>query len=333
MALGSRPARSTRRRGRPWLFLAVLATFLVLLVNAALSARSPTPVREQAEQSYLDEALPAIQQSTQEGLDLAAVRTQAAGLSPGTVVSQLNGVVSQSEQTFATVQKLNPPTALRTAHDLLVAALDLRVLGARAFVQAIGTVRSAQPAAVGVQALISAGLDFQAADRAYSLFQQAMPSVNPPLPASQWVPDDSVFSDATLSVFVATLRSAGSLTPIQDVSVVAVTTNPQPVNVQNGVEMMPVAKNLDLQIVVADIGNQAEKNLTVTATIVPALFGPMQSVRNFVNLTPGQSVTVDLGGLRVLAGQATTLTASIQMPTGDTDVAGASKIITFEMTK
>ena len=35
-----------------------------------------------------------------------------------------------------------------------------------------------------------------------------------------------------------------------------------------------------------------------------------QTVRNFVDLTPGQAVTVDLGGLRVIAGQVTTLTAA-----------------------
>ena len=74
------------------------------------------------------------------------------------------------------------------------------------------------------------------------------------------------------------------------------TTNPLPVNLQNGVQLLPVAKQLSLQIVVADTGNQSERNLTVTATIAPALSGPTQSVRDFVDLAPGQTRTVSLGG-------------------------------------
>jgi hypothetical protein len=329
--MGSRPARSARRRGRSWLFFAVLVTLLVLAVNAAMSARSPAPAREEAAQSYLDQALPAIQQSSQQGLDIAAVRTEAANLSPATMIGHINGVVTQAQQTLATVEKLNPPPAAKSADSLLVAALDLRLAGTKALGAAIGTALSGQPIAAGVQALADVGIDFEAADRTYILFQQAMTPVNPPLPASVWVSDSSSYSPDTLSVFVSTLRSEGSLTPVHDVSVVLVTTNPPPVSLQNGLQMLPVAKQLSMQIVVADIGNQPEKNLTVTAAIAPALFGPTQSVRDFVDLVPGQTKTVSLGGLRVVAGQPTTLTVKIDSPAGETNIADDSKVITLEM--
>jgi hypothetical protein len=331
MALGSRPARSTRRRGRPWLFFAVLATLLVIAINAAMSARSPAPARQQAEQSYLDLALPAIQQSSQQGLDINGVRTQALSLSPPVIASHINGVLSQTQQTLTAVEKLNPPTSIKTAHALLIAAMDLRVAGTKALGQAIGTAMSGQPVDAGVQALAGVGLDFQAADRAYSLFQQAMPPLGTPLPNSRWVTDAGVYSPATLAVFVASLHSEGSLAPVHSVSVVLMTTNPQPVNLQNGVQMLPVAKQLSLQIVVGDTGNQAERNLTVTATIAPSVIGPTQTVRDFVDLSPGQTRTVSLGGLRVLAGQPTTLTARIDPAPGETDLADNSKVVTIQM--
>jgi hypothetical protein len=331
MALGSRPARTTRRRGRPWLFFAVLATLLVIAVNAALSARSPAPARLQAAQSYLDQALPAIQQSSQEGLDISALRGQALNLSSATVVSHINGVVTQTQQTLNTVQKLNPPAPVKTAHALLVAALDIRYTGTKALGQAIETAMKGQTEDAGVEALTSVGLDFQAADRAYRLFQQAMPPVNPPLPDSRWVSDAATYNPASLAVFVGSLRSEGSLTPVHDVRVVLVTTNPLPVNLQNGIQLLPVAKQLSLQIVVADTGNQPERNLTVTATIAPALFGPIQSVRDFVDLVPGQTRTVSLGGLRVQAGVATTLTARIDTAPGETNIADNSKVIVLQM--
>jgi hypothetical protein len=329
--MGSRPARTTHRQGRPWLYFALLASVLVLVVNAAMSARSPGPARQQAEQSYLDQALPAIQQSNQEGLDISDVRAQALNLSPATIAGHINGVLTQTQQTLSSVQALNPPSAAKNAQALLVAALDMRYAGTKALSKAIATALSNQPVTTGVQALAAVGSDFQAADWAYSLFQQAMPPVNPPLPASQWVTNAGDYSTTILSVFVSSLRSDGSLTPVNDVSVILVTTNPLPVNVLNGVQILPIAKELDLEIVVADIGNQAENNLAVTATIAPALFGPTQSVRNFVNLTPGQTRTVSLGGLRLVAGQPTTLTARIDPAHGQTDATDNSQVVTLQM--
>jgi hypothetical protein len=296
-----------------------------------MSARSPGPVRQQAEQSYMDQALPAIQQSTQQGLDIDTVRSQALSLSPATILSHIDEVVSETKATLTAVEKLNPPAAVKNAHSLLVTALDMRYAGTEALRQALATALSDQPVDAGVHALATVGSDYQASDWAYTLFQQAMPTVAPPLPASQWVTDPGAYDTTTLTVFVSSLRSVGSLTPVHDVSVILVTTDPLPINLLNGMQIMPIAKDLNLQVVVADIGNQPENNLEVSASIAPSVIGPTQSVRNFVDLTPGQSKTVSLGGLRVLTGQATTLTTQIQPAPGQTDTADISKVITLEM--
>jgi hypothetical protein len=259
------------------------------------------------------------------------VRRQALTLSGPTLVGHINGVMAQTQQTLSAVQKLNPPASVRTAHALLIASLDMRYAGTKALSQAIGAALSGPSPDAGVQALASVGLDFQAADRAYSLFQQAMPPLNPPLPDSLWVTDASAYASDSLSVFVTSLRAQGSLAPVHDVRVVLVTTNPLPVNLLNGVQILPVTKQLNLQIVVADTGNQPEKNLTVSATIAPALFGPTQMVRDFVDLLPGQTRTVSLGGLRMVSGQPTTLTARIDTAPGETNIADNSKIITLQM--
>jgi hypothetical protein len=64
-----------------------------------------------------------------------------------------------------------------------------------------------------------------------------------------------------------------------------------------------------LQIVVANIGNEHEKRVTVTATLTAD--GAGDSARDFVDLAPGQRATVQLGGLRPVAGAASTLTVTI----------------------
>ncbi|HEX3425194.1 MAG TPA: hypothetical protein VHT30_03625 [Acidimicrobiales bacterium] len=331
MALGTRPARSTRRGGRPWLFFALLATVLILVVNAAMSARSPGPARQQAQQSYLDLALPAIQQSSQQGLDVNDVLTQALNLSPATVANHLHEDLTQAQQTLAAVEKLNPPADMKTAQDLLVSVLDLRASGTKALSQALSSVLDTQNPEAGVGALANVGLDFEAADRAYGLFRSALPAQGTPIPNSVWVTNTANFGTDMLSVFVNSLRAHASQIPVNSVAVVAVTTNPAPVNLVNGVQILPFQHSLSLQVVVANTGNQAESNLTVTASIAPSANGPTQSVRNFVDLAPGETRTVGLGPLRPLDNQATTLTASIQVVAGETDVTDNSKVLNIEM--
>lgn len=331
MALGTRPARSTRRGGRPWLFFALLATVLILVVNAAMSARSPGPARQQAEQSYLDLALPAIQQSSQQGLDVSDVLAQALNLSPATVTSHLREDLTQAQQTLAAVEKLNPPADMRTAQALLVSVLDLRASGTKALGQALNSALASQSADGGVSALANVGLDFEAADRTYDLFRSALPAQGTPIPNSVWVTNTASFSTDRLSVFVNSLRAHASAVPVNSVAVVAVSTEPAPVNLVNGVQILPFQRSLSLQVVVANTGNQSESNLTVTASIAPSAIGPTQSVRNFVDLAPGETRTVGLGPLRPVDNQATTLTARIDVVSGETDVTDNSKVLNIEM--
>ncbi|HSS11324.1 MAG TPA: hypothetical protein VLL25_15670, partial [Acidimicrobiales bacterium] len=276
-----------------------MATVVVLAVSAAMSARSPAPARRLAEQSYLDQVFPIIQDSTQQGRDIDAVRNQALQLSSTTITGRLDQVVGGAERSFAAIRRIQPPKSMQTAHDLLVATLAVRADGTRALRQAMNSALGAQPTAAAVTALGGVGVDLEASDKTYALFVKQVPAVGVQPPPSQWVPDPSVYDQASLTVFLTSLRSAASLAPVHDVAVVLVTTDPEPVSLNGTTQVLPVAKLLNLQIVVADTGNQAEKNLTVSATIAPSAIGPTQMLRDFVDLTAGQRRTVQLGGLRL----------------------------------
>jgi hypothetical protein len=308
----------------------VIATVVVLAVNAAMSARSPAPARELAQQSYLDQVLPAIQQSTQEGKDIDTVRTQAVTLGAPTITSRLQEVTFSANQTLAQIRRLTPPASLQTAHDLLVATLAIRADGADAFRRAMDGAISGRGSASPMQAIVDVGRDFDAGDRAYALFALAMPTTVP-LPASQWLTNPVSYTQTEVTIFLATLRSATSLAPVHDVTVVLFTTDPAAVSSSGTTEVLPITKILNLQIVVADVGNQPEKNLTVSATISPSANGPTQMVRDFVDLSPGQRRTVSLGGLRAQPGTPTTLTVKIDIAPGETNTADNMKIITFVM--
>jgi hypothetical protein len=329
MALAS---RVTRQRGRRWLLLGAVATVVVLAINAAMSARSPAPARQLAQQSYMDQVLPAIQDSTQQGQELETIRTQALTLAATVITSRINQVAGEAAGTLSTVERLKPPKDLQTPHDLLVATMAIRVEAAQALSQAMTRALSGDNTPTAVTALMSAANELTAGDLTYRMFLKT-PSAGggTAVPPSVWVTNPSAYTEADLTVFVSSLKSATTLAPVHDTTVMLVTTDPAPVSMDGTLEVLPLSKSLNLQIVVANTGNQPEKNLTVSATVAPSYFGPTQMVRNFVNLAPGQRQTVDLGGLRAQPGQPTTLTVKIDTVSAEVNVADNVKAIAFVM--
>jgi hypothetical protein len=330
MVLASR----TRQRGRRWLLLGAVATVVVLAVNAAMSARSPAPARQLAQQSYMDQVLPAIQASIQQGRDIESVRTQALTLAAPTITSRLDQTAANAQGTLTTVERLKPPKDMQTAHDLLVATMAIRVQAVQALSHAMTVTLSGSSTQTAVDTLMSAANELTAGDLTYQMFLKtpaAATGTGTSLPPSAWVADPSVYNAANLTVFVTSLKSATTLAPVHDTSVVLVTTDPAPVSVDGDTQVLPVSRLLNLQIVVANIGNQPEKNLTVSASIAPSAIGPTQMVRNFVNLAPGQRLTVDLGGLRAQPGQPTTLTVKIDTVQSEVNVDDNTKTIAFVM--
>jgi hypothetical protein len=328
MALGGRPARW---RGRRWLLLGAVATAVVLAINAAMSARSPVPARQLAEQSYVDQVIPIVQASTQQGQDIDTVRTQALTLTAAVITGRLAQVASDAQTTLTTAERVGPPKQVQTANDLLVATLAIRVESAQALQRAMTAALSGEDTQSAVSSLVAVGQDLTAADRTYELFVKAASFLGDSLPASTWVADSTAYTEPNLTVLLATLRSATTLTPVHDTAVVLVTTDPAPVSLNGTTQVLPISTLLNLQIVVADVGNQPERNLTVSATISPSVIGPTQMVRDFVDLTPGQRRTVDLGGLRVQPGQPTTLTVNIETVPGEANTANNTKVVPLMM--
>jgi len=313
------------------LVLGVLATAVVLLVNAALSARSSAPARELAEQSYIDQVLSAVEDSTAQGRAVDTLRNQALHVSITTTFQRLGELVASAQRVLEAVQRIQPPSSMQTPHDLLEATLALRADGLRAFRDALASESSGRSNDSSVGALGDVGQDFQAADRAYRLLTKAAAPAGATLPSSEWVSDQTIYSQAGLEAFLTSLRSATSLTPIHDVAVVLVMTDPAPVSLNGVTETLPAASVLNIQAVIANDGNQVERNLLVAAVITPSADGPSAQVRNFVDLSPGQKRTVSLGGLHMKPGQLTVLTVSVQSTAGQAGNANNTRTLTIEM--
>ncbi|HEV7888090.1 MAG TPA: hypothetical protein VGO92_11070 [Acidimicrobiales bacterium] len=331
MALAAR----RRRRRKPWLLFAVLLTLVVLLVNAAVSARSKGPSRRLAELAYLDEVRPLVERSTEQGAELRQVRTDAAKLGRALANRRLDKVHQDAESALRGVRGTAPPATLRTQHSLLVATLALRAHATMtvqsALVQALGT----DPPEAAVTALVGAGQDMAAGDRAYQVFLDGLPKAEgvqaEVMPPSRWVEDIHGWEQPELTVFVGSLRSSTALAPVHDVAVILFTTDPASVGTDGGASVLPVVKTLRLQIVVANAGNETEKRVPVVATVTPPPgVGAPDTARDFVDLAPGQRMAVTLGGLRVAGGGArSTLTVTIGPAEGETTTADNTKTLEF----
>lgn len=324
MALAPRRRRSNRPR---WLLLGILLSLAVLAVNAAFSARSKAPARRLAELAYLDDVRPLIERSSSEGADLEQVRQGAAKLGRVGVDRRLEQVAIDAAAVLRAVQSASPPASLRTAHSLLVSTATIRNQAAMAVRSALGRALGTEPVQDAVDALADVGQDLQAADRTYQIFLRTLPleNGNPlgAMPPSKWVATPDSWSRADVTVFVATLRSSATLAPVHDMAVVLVTMDPPAVGQDGAAQVLPIAKSLRLQIVVADIGNEAEKRVTVVATL-QVTGGQPQSVRDFVDVVPGQRTTVLLGGLHPEPGPGT-LTVQVGPVTGESAVVDNGK--------
>jgi hypothetical protein len=238
----------------------------------------------------------------------------------------MDRLVTDAKATLAAVEGLTPPTSLRVAHAYLLTAISVRAKAAVDAQTALTAALAEGPPDPAVQGLVSVGQDIELSDRAYGLFTSSLtvpPTV--PLPAATWVSDPTGWAEPQLAVFVATLRSSTSLTPVHDLAVVTFTTDPPPVGLDNADEVIPPTKGLQIPVVVADVGNLPERHVTVTATLYTNGANTTETVRDFVDLVPGQQIAVTMGSLHPVSGTTGTLTVSVLPVPGETNLANNSQ--------
>jgi hypothetical protein len=220
---------------------------------------------------------------------------------------------------------------MRNAADLLVATFAIRARAADTLRQAFQVALSTDPADAAVAGLTNAGKEMTASDTSYQLVSGALPPGGTPPAPSQWITDDQAWSQAVLADFVATLRASQVSVPVHDLAVSLVLVDPAAVGTDGETTILPTARNLHLQIVVTNLGNQTERHTTVSATISPAAIGPTDMARDFVDLAPGQRRTVVLGTLRPVASTPFVLTVQIDPVQGETNLADNRKTGTYVM--
>ncbi len=358
----SLPGRSGRRGGAGfrWVSVGVVITLLVLLIDASLNSRSPSPQESLAAGAWVDRVLPVIATSNAEGREMAAVWSANPATPAAQRQSSMDDISAGATRAYATVTHLQPPSELAGAAGLLDAALLARSRAAtgldKALAAALGpagvsagtaaavsaggstarptTTTTITPTAVAISSVVpavtAAGSEIQVGDQAYQLFRSSVPaSLGVQVPASAWAADPAPYTAQGAEVFLTTLQNSVTTSPVYQARIYGISTTPGPVGQNGTTEIVPDASTLTLDVVIANTGNQSLNNLTVTASLSPAA-GGSSSVRDFVNLAVGQAYTIQgMGPLTPRQGVPVTLTVTVSPQSGP--LQAPSQTIVFEM--
>jgi hypothetical protein len=326
--------RSTRRGGGTSrvLIIAVVLTLVVLLIDASIKSKSPSTAQRLSGQEWIDQTLPLIKASTQQGEQLAAIRQNGLTMSASAIASQVKQTATAAASTYASAEKLVPPSNYGSAGGFLDACLLLREQAAASFAKSLVATLSGPttPAASDSTELASAAQKLQSGDDLYQLFAHGLPGLQVQMPSSVWASNADLYETASLSVFLDALRSKTNLTPVHHLVVEALSTTPQAESVyDNDIQVLPNSSSITVDVVVANAGNQVENSLTVVASILPARTAP--SVKEFIQtLAPGAAQSLTIGALYPVIGQATALTLTV-IPEAGSPTPQATKTLTFEM--
>lgn len=308
----------------------MMLTVIVLLVNLVVSTRSDEPSRRVAALGYLDQVRAQIEQSNREGADVTDVRNKAASLGRAGINKRLERTAREAARTLAAARAAEAPGDLADARSLLVTTLWLRARGTANMKEALEAALGKTPPQAAITTMAEVGADLVAADRTYRGFVSAVNERQgvgreAVLPPSRWIAEPVSWQPPDLGAFITALRNASELAPIHDVTVVLVTTEPAAVRQEEGRMVLPLSGRIRIQAVVANVGNEIERNLKVEVTLVPG--GDVAMARDFVSLSPGQRATVTLGGLVPVANEAAELKVRIDAPAGEATPADNEKAI------
>jgi hypothetical protein len=317
-----------RSRRRPVL-LVIVAVVITAVVLIAQGAASSKPNANEAVQAYLDQVRPGVVASASQGSDFADVRANAAGLGRAAIDRRLDRLSGEVRATLRSIDSLPPPPSMRVAQAYLVAALGVRakaVTEARPALDAALTLGT--PPDGAVTQLETVGQDIDLGDRALGLFLGSLPAGSAVSPGAPWLTDTNTWTPVQLTAFVDLLRSSASAQPVHDLAMLTFQTDPAPVSIAaDGTETIPASSTMSVSMVIENVGNQQESNVTVMAVLtLPS--GAIETLRDFVNLAPGATRAV--GPLRPMptsAGMIGRLKVEVLPVPGETDIANSSQTV------
>jgi hypothetical protein len=309
--------------------LALISIIIAALVFFGLLVQScASTSKHDAYKSYMAKVGSIAQSSASDGAQVATDLTTP-GVKVVDLASKLDGVAEQERQNVAAAQRLNPPGQLRSEHEDLIEALQLRVSGVQGLADTFrktATSKASTDAALlaaPAERLLASDVTWDDLFRGPATTQMKNDNINGVVaPESHFVTNQDLISERSMTLVLQRLRGAstsgGTPTGIHGTNITEVKVEPGGQALSQANENTVTATtDLAFVVTIADSGDSQEVGIKVTLTIQKPQ-GAIVRTQTVDLINPGQTKSVtfkDLG--QVPFAQRTTVNVDVAPVPGE----------------
>jgi hypothetical protein len=304
------------------IIIAALVFFGLLVQSCASTSK------HDAYKSYMAKVGSIAQSSASDGAQVATDLTTP-GVKVVDLASKLDGVAEQERQNVAAAQRLNPPGQLRSEHEDLIEALQLRVSGVQGLADTFRKTASSKAStdaallAAPAERLLASDVTWDDLFRGPATTQMKNDNINGVVaPESHFVTNQDLISERSMTLVLQRLRGAstsgGTPTGIHGTNITEVKVEPGGQALSQANENTVTATtDLAFVVTIADSGDSQEVGIKVTLTIQKPQ-GAIVRTQTVDLINPGQTKSVtfkDLG--QVPFAQRTTVNVDVAPVPGE----------------
>lgn len=307
------PRFSRRRRNpAPAIIIAVVVLLLGCWIFNITCGNGGKEVDTSALTEYVNRVRPIVDTSTSVGQSWYGIHSTLAQLvaNPEALNDQLKGVEQSCLDLLEQAKVLEVPEGLEATHAALLICLEQRYRAMKTYRSDLINSLTAVDLDVYAQSLSEDLKELMYSDGTYRFYKRAVSEALEgsnaqevaPLADSIWLADWGQAAFERVRSFLVTLRG----TEVHGVAIGTVTLNPEGSIVEEGgetIHRLPQTEELGLNISVENQGNRAENNLILTVTLYTATDPtPVRQEQTIAAIAPGETLQVDVGGLKPTAG-------------------------------
>ena len=307
------PKFSRRRRSpAPAIIIAVVALLLGCWLFNITCGGGGKEVDTSALTEYVNRVRPIADTSTSVGQSWYGIHSTLAQLAanPTGLNEQLKGVEQSCLDLLEQARALEVPAGMETAHAALLICLEQRYRAMKGYRSDLINSLSAVDLDVYAQGISEHLQELMNSDGTYRFYRRAVSEALEkskaqevaPLADSIWLADWGQAAFDRVRSFLITLRGS----EVHGVAVGAVVLSPEGSIVEEGGEMvhrLPPTEELSLTISIENQGNRAENNLVLNISLyTTADTTPVRQQQAIETIAPGETMQVEVGGLRPTAG-------------------------------
>jgi hypothetical protein len=157
------------------------------------------------------------------------------------------------------------------------------------------------------------------------------------LPVSTWVKNPQLWAAGAVASQIDLMSSSPSLAPVHYLALRTVLINPPALPTPQGgspnVAVLTPARQISVDVVLANDGSVAEPRATVRYTLAEQSTGATSSRTHTVALAPDASQDLPTVNFGIVSGNTYVLTVSVDVPTGQTQLAGTAAQYTLAISQ